>query len=465
MKFTSLIASAFRGRVPAQEGIFPIHVGALPGSTGGCVVYDPKSAAIERVGLPPGESELERTIRVHEADHIKYSPRNAREAVLIWGDEIMKHGDHMNSLEDVRISSPQVWQQRPDRVRQEALIVALHDLNESCVKMAAKETTPHEYNSAVGIAARSLALITSCRSYGDDTPEHNAMTVEANKRIKALTDAHPTVAQRLRAIRQPITWIHSCLTLSERPKTGFRESVAMRKKRVNMTHALRAYSACLMPLEFDPSAVGPVPPIPPHDGTDSDPFRDTKIIRLPLSIDTMASQKAIIRYPAMTGPRLRAGSLVQIALGIPGNHFMRRLVKPAGAGAAVMIDASGSMSLEHETLADLASQIPAGFIAYYYGCGEDEGGRIMIYADGGFRATTIPKREGGGNFCDYAAVLTLLNRPESPKILVSDLGFCGGSTSDVISAHALVERMQGSGTLTVCGTIEQALEYLAAVKP
>jgi len=258
--------------------------------------------------------------------------------------------------------------------------------------------------------------------------------------------------------------IHSADTIGLRGATGMRESEARIAGRRKLGRALDALEAILQkppvaPWEFkeqEPFSI----PAPRPDGSTSDPFRDCKIERLTMSIDTLAHNRNIVRYPSFSGPRLRSGSLVQLALGIPGQHFIRRAVKEAPNGASVMIDASGSMSISSKQLESLGQQIPAGFIAYYCAGREDTNGRITIYAENGRRAESMPKRIGTGNFVDYAALLTLMGRRERPRILVTDLGFCGGPYSDIVAAHSLVVQATTAGELIVLPTIKSAIAFL-----
>ena len=87
-------------------------------------------------------------------------------------------------------------------------------------------------------------------------------------------------------------------------------------------------------------------------------------------------------------------------------------------------------------------------MAYYSGdCGE---GELVVFAQGGRRSNGIPQghEPAEGNWCDLEAVRWLL-RQKGPRILVSDLGFCGESPQATSAAFALVRRAVAAGQLTV----------------
>ncbi len=370
---------------------------------------------------------------------------------MIWGDKANRIGFHaVNFLEDCRISHPAILGTRPASVKADAIEVALKDLGESEATLSDPNihTDPFRYNGALGIALRSLSLL-NATGYEDQVGILSWPMVK-NKKLCRTANALIRIAKL----------IHEC-PIEPRPVSSFRECDRIAKRRrTYLQPALDLFASMqLAPLPREDSSMeAPVSPM--DDDSTNEAMARVKFARLPLAVDTMAHQRNITRYPAMTGPRLRAASLVPLALGIPGQHFIRRTIQPSANGGAVMIDASGSMSFSQATLEDLSSKIPAGFIAYYCASSEEAGGVITIYADNGRRALSMPPRTGNGNACDYAALLTLLNRPEAPKILVTDKGFCGGPASDIARAFAIMEREENTGRLLVLPRLPMAVEYL-----
>jgi len=479
MKIQKVISDAWLARIKGEHGIrVRVLDPKIPGSEAmGGVQCNPDTGRVAEALLPGSTDAMGRTIRIHEADHVRYSPRDSREALLVWGDRIARMPliEHWQRLEDIRISCPKVWQGRSANVLAEMLITASHDRKIAVQMLLTPEecATPEQFNSHLLFYMRGMALhqtawnlLAAMGSWGEsvDYRVYSAACVAVEQATEQLRKCDRSLQTILGQAGQVVGLIHSADTISLRGATGMRESESRIDGRRKLGKALDALEALLQkppvaPWEFKEQEPFSIPK-PRPDGSTSDPFKNCKIERLVMSVDTLAHNRNIVRYPSFAGPRLRSGSLVQLALGIPGQHFIRRAVKEAPNGASVMIDASGSMSISSEQLETLGQQIPAGFIAYYCAKGEDSQGQITIYAENGRRAEKMPKRIGGGNFVDYAALLTLMGRKERPRILVTDLAFCGGPNSDVVAAHSLVVQATKAGELIVMPTIQDAIAYL-----
>jgi hypothetical protein len=96
-------------------------------------------------------------------------------------------------------------------------------------------------------------------------------------------------------------------------------------------------------------------------------------------------------------------------------------------GGTVLLDASGSMSLQHSEVAALASQSPNMAVAMYSGC--YSGGTLTTIADSGRCATesaiaTARENAGYSNIVDGPALRWLGKQP-APRIWVSDAGVFG----------------------------------------
>jgi len=479
MKIQKIIADAWRARVKGEPGIrIRVLNPAIPDSEAmGGVRYNPDTQRIDEALLPGSTDAIGRTIRIHEADHVRYSPRDNREALLIWGDRIarMPLVEHWQRLEDIRISCQKVWANRSANVLAEMMITALHDRKISVQMLLNPEesATPEQFNSNLLFYMRGTALhqtawnlLAAMGTWGEsvDPRVYSAVREGMEQATEQFKKCDRSLQEILSQAGRVVCLIHAADTIGLRGASGMRESESRIEGRRELGKALDALEALLQkppvaPWEFKEQEPFSIPK-PRPDGSTSDPFRHCRIERLTMSVDTLAHNRNIVRYPSFAGPRLRSGSLVQLALGIPGQHFIRRAVKEAPNGASVMIDASGSMSISSEQLESLGRQIPAGFIAYYCAEEEDSEGRITIYAENGRRAESMPKRIGTGNYVDYAALLTLMGRKERPRILVTDLGFCGGPNSDIVAAHSLVVQATKAGELIVCPTIESAIAFL-----
>lgn len=170
-----------------------------------------------------------------------------------------------------------------------------------------------------------------------------------------------------------------------------------------------------------------------------------------------AKERTITRRYAPDGVHLNVARYVNaIVSGDSNGLFARRLRRKAGG--TVVIDASGSMGATAENLTVLARLIPTATIAYYSGHANGHG-TLAIYAHGGMRYSGQLPDETlmGGNAVDLPAVRWLMANAK-PWTLVSDLEFTGGVYGSEIVAHALVERAQKRGELTVYGSLDAAYE-------
>jgi len=88
------------------------------------------------------------------------------------------------------------------------------------------------------------------------------------------------------------------------------------------------------------------------------------------------------------------------------------------AGAAVLIDVSGSMSLSNEMILDIIKQCPASIVAIYSGFRTD--GILRIVAENGRYNTDLKRGMGGANVVDIPALHWLAKRKEKKKLWISD---------------------------------------------
>lgn len=133
-------------------------------------------------------------------------------------------------------------------------------------------------------------------------------------------------------------------------------------------------------------------------------------------------------------------------------------------GGTVLIDASGSMHWDHETLVEVVKTIPAGTVALYSGAVHTDGWREMPkneegvpfgalriiaregkYVGDSFDRKTLPNgnQVGGGNLIDGPA-LEWLGQQEGPRIWISDAMVIGWSkkheadfTNSVLTEHCV----------------------------
>ena len=146
------------------------------------------------------------------------------------------------------------------------------------------------------------------------------------------------------------------------------------------------------------------------------------------------------RKNASSGKRVKTNQLYKLKLGCDISSLFR--TKKRSQKGAVLIDASGSMGVNNEYLAELCSYMPAKTIAFYCRTGATPkgfNGHLFIYAKNGHRTDNIPyDLVNGGNNVDYPALLWLLEQ-EGEKTFISDEGFCGGKGDEDEMAHELLK--------------------------
>jgi len=160
---------------------------------------------------------------------------------------------------------------------------------------------------------------------------------------------------------------------------------------------------------------------------------------------------------ANSGSRINVSRIPRIFDPKPGKIFERIGEQKGGT---VLIDASGSMNLDHERLSRLAESLPIGQIAYYNGGhnrddrGNEYSGALVIYSKDGrsFKLTAGERLPDiyGGNTVDFQAIQWLLKQP-APRWLVSDNYFCGSCTTS--AATELAQRAYARKMITFFATL------------
>lgn len=88
------------------------------------------------------------------------------------------------------------------------------------------------------------------------------------------------------------------------------------------------------------------------------------------------------------------------------------------AGAAILIDVSGSMSLSQEEIRQIIHQCPASIVAVYSGFRND--GILRIVAEKGRYSEELDEGMGRSNIVDVPAIEWLAKRKEGKKLWISD---------------------------------------------
>lgn len=146
----------------------------------------------------------------------------------------------------------------------------------------------------------------------------------------------------------------------------------------------------------------------------------------------------------------------------PERRIFDRTVK--GAGGVVLIDTSGSMSLEHDEVMEMVLSAPSALVAQYSG-GRSNKPNLYVVANKGKCVNELPS-PNGGNGMDAPALRWAIGKRQrntSPVIWVTDGGVTGKGDSWqedlVMECIALVKR---HGIYT-CETPEQAVAMLKAM--
>lgn len=167
------------------------------------------------------------------------------------------------------------------------------------------------------------------------------------------------------------------------------------------------------------------------------------------------------------GPRgsaINCGALVSSVLVRSTRRLFRRRASRS-PGGTILLDASGSMSIDADRLAKLAARIPAATIAFYSGgppslvnmrCGRPSHGALCIFARDGMRAD-VARPQFGGNSVDEYALQWLVNQP-GPHCLVSDLHFCGGPMGQEWRARNLLDSHPGIRVIDSYWRLEEVLD-------
>ena len=180
---------------------------------------------------------------------------------------------------------------------------------------------------------------------------------------------------------------------------------------------------------------GKLPPISPDGSVDTQWGQLVDMPALPLTESTPAEAAMRRRVGVPAGTRL--GSLRRLLT--DGRCFRRDVSRPA-KGGTVLIDTSGSMSLDPADVHAILAELPAATVAIY--SGRQDHGTVSIIARNGRTATAKAIRErvrdaGGGNIVD-GPVLQWLGQQAEPRHWVCDgiVTGCGDATTRALQLEA-----------------------------
>lgn len=400
------------------------------------------------LSLPSTASARGRIIRAHELLHGAHSPGRRRTDSDF--PEIVR-----NAAEDVHVHAVG-WPAQPlAHLTRDALAIASQDARGA---WHGQIRTDEDYNLAILCIVRSAAMIrgayAGAQQAGDGKGMRSAAQAMARFRKRTGATYGPAVtaaAARVVALieqRKASAFREACELIQALMRWPDPESEAQRQ-RIDLGEPDSGEPN----LESGEQGEG-------DSGTEAGDIPPMSIIRLPLreSTDPMHAKRGAAR----SGSRLNHARVARAVASHSTSGLFQRIRRKQGG--AVCIDASGSMALSPEALADLCKAAPAATVGYYSSGSPIPGafGTLSIFATGGKRAIECP-RIGGGNDVDLWAIRWLLRQP-APRFLVTDRGFCGGPVGQDTAAHVELERAERAGLVTVFETVEEAKQGFRDLK-
>lgn len=407
------------------------------------------SGQVPTVAVPEDATAYGRTVRMHEADHLKLTRPMRRTSKWLMAVHPALREQVFNIVEDCRITRAAKWNNRPECVQRDAAVAAIKDLRSiirharKLASMRASERETHAdrlreiRNAHVGMLLRAIAIQRYVHggSYRVRLIAEPAMALGLRKdALDALCDAATNPA----SIPKAALAIAALLTppkASEEPEGGERSG----QKAGIETKPGEADGAGIQGRPMD--VIQP-PRVLPCDG------------------------KGPKRVPGTTGASINKRGLATALHSPTGRPFVRREVTVNQGHGSWCFDASGSMGVYADRLMAIAAKAPGATVGFYSLTNvrqdrakpvEEWPGRLCIYAQHGRRIGRIPDtcQPGSGNGCDLAAVRWLLKQP-GPRYLVSDLEFCGEAHNATAEALRLVRQAVEAGQLTVLPTYSEA---------
>ncbi len=433
-----------------------------PPGTLGAVQVNPTTGET-LAGFIPLENAYGRTVRLHEADHLRYgTPPDHKRRFITEARKATITEDCafqlINGLEDMFISSLPVWYRRPLSVRRDARATALRELRDASrrhrhTKVIGNPDVPLSIQdtakaSLLNLLLRCVALEATTHDLSQPNPQTRALSLIYS--VCGLIPPDPIHSALLNLLNYVVAkeFAQARRELIELGKPFERPAIPIPECKVDDTDP--DYEQ----LDRD------------HDYSAGACVRDgdvpVKLVNPPRTAPCVAGEEVSDHDEhASTGYSIRRSCLTQLAIGIPISRPFIRRQSPTPAGV-IIIDASGSMHIDADKLRALCRVAPAATVAYY--SGEDDYGYIVIYAKDGSRlddAIELPNLNDGNVADEQALLFGLAERKrlgsDQPVTLISDLGFNGNSDASENRALDIVRSGTISGTLRVITSFSEAL--------
>jgi hypothetical protein len=415
----------------------------------GGVRRDKKTNVLQAI-LPLGQTAEGRTIRLHEADHVRYTPVNPA-----WEKNLKANGLAaglneqaiyliMNGIEDARISQLPVWNIRSRNVRRDAAASALRELRGVMRKIRQAKNLDPELLAMVkanllNTALRGVALVNMAFANGECHGQRTINYCSGRMRdaFSSFFGMHISDLVKLISSGRLNHAANQCIAICTPPTKPQPASSELE---------LGTESSA----DYDDDA--------DHDGDPlgvSQTNTGLRLIRPPLTAPMVPPGDA---NPTEThvafGYRIRRGILSQIAIGIPATRPFIRPATPHLQGV-VLIDASGSMKCNNEKLAHVCRLAPGSMVLYYSAANENT--YLVVYGQDGMRLADgpLPNHEDGNGLDAQCIKYALAKRHrlgcDSPVLYVTDKGF------DENLAHQVCASAERHGSLRVIPSIDDAI--------
>jgi len=423
-------------RVPT-EIVKAKNSSGLPGGIGACYSPTEKTAY-----LPIVDNAYARTVRLHESLHAIYTPADA-----------MKTDNSMSSqaVEDAILHLN--YAATNGSVRRDELATAIKDLRRTVQTVVPRSSEAMDL--AVLTTLRAAAIIQS-----QDNGKHSPVLDKLFKRAlvspclkaaqeKGFEHIMPRVLDSVRKLdrAEAIKTLKTVMIDPDRTApqsggfmvlSGVKDVAAKERKTIQLDIA---------------SA--------PSEKTG----KEDKVTSL--STDLLGNRtkkmlaKSSEKWPNMTVRKLhhvlpkktregRESKLVTSGINISGKNLAIAAVSPVPVpifekrkherGGTILIDGSGSMSLDDKTLKSVIKILPLGTIAYYSGTDDRDkpDGDLVIFCDKGlmYGEKDLPYRQGG-NSIDLPAIQWLLKQP-GPRWYIGDAEFVGAASEFCIASRELL---------------------------
>lgn len=384
-----------------------------------------------------------RASRIHEMGHTAFTPKDWQARVRRTKDKLP--ADLVNACEDARINARR---QQAGLPTPPPLLCAEENEHYYIVRQAVRS------GDLLGIAR---IVIASYRS-GDAVPVSEAVAKvvgELAAKDDPIEQLKAHTVNRVRIEAESIaSWYMWCRTAK------FRHSLSMARDIIASVNG--AGSALADAIEEQELAKQVKSTVYGHGKRPTQPanvhFGRLEIVRLPLPNRSKAGfeRKWTARDEGPIPTRFDRW-------GIDKRIFR---TKKRGKGAAVLIDASGSMNWTEEHLARVLDEVPAATIAIYSGSGS--GGQLVVVAQNGRAASmrAAARYMNGGNVVDGPALDWLSEQPETVKLWMSDGGITGiGDGFAGEGGIAYCERAMRRGGIQQVRNAQGVMEVLTGKSP